>query len=58
MEKFIGSGLATFGLAGAGIGIGLVFSSLINGVSRNPKLRNELFSLSILSIYYLASGKR
>ena len=47
--KLIGSGLAAIGLAGAGIGIGLVFSSLINGVSRNPSLKNELFSLSILA---------
>ena len=27
--KIIGSGLATIGLAGAGVGIGLVFGSLI-----------------------------
>lgn len=37
--KYIGAGLSTFGLAGAGVGIGLVFASLIGGVSRNPALR-------------------
>lgn len=47
--KYIGSGLACFGLAGAGVGIGLVFSSLISGISRNPSLRSDLFSISILS---------
>lgn len=47
--KIIGSGLATFGLIGAGIGIGLVFAALINGVSRNPSQRDNLFGLSILS---------
>jgi F0F1-type ATP synthase membrane subunit c/vacuolar-type H+-ATPase subunit K len=42
--KIIGSGLATIGLAGAGVGIGLVFAALINGTSRNPSLRPQLFS--------------
>jgi F0F1-type ATP synthase membrane subunit c/vacuolar-type H+-ATPase subunit K len=37
--KIIGSGLATIGLAGAGVGIGLVFGSLIEGTARNPSLR-------------------
>ena len=30
--KFIGAGLATISLAGAGIGIGIVFSALLNSV--------------------------
>ena len=47
--KVIGSGLATFGLAGAGIGIGLVFHSLISGVARNPSQRDNLFGLAILA---------
>jgi F-type H+-transporting ATPase subunit c len=46
--KIIGSGLATIGLAGAGVGIGLVFAALINGTSRNPSLRPQLFSYAIL----------
>jgi len=37
--KIIGSGLATIGLAGAGVGIGLVFGSLIEATARNPSLR-------------------
>lgn len=37
--KAQGAGLATIGLAGAGIGIGTVFGSLITGVARNPSLR-------------------
>lgn len=44
----IGAGIATFGLAGAGIGIGIVFGSLINGIARNPSLRGELFRIAIL----------
>ena len=46
--KIIGSGLATIGLAGAGVGIGLVFAALINGTSRNPSLRPQLFAYAIL----------
>jgi F-type H+-transporting ATPase subunit c len=44
----IGAGLATFGLAGAGIGIGIIFAALIFGVSRNPNLKGELFRTAIL----------
>jgi F-type H+-transporting ATPase subunit c len=46
--KFIGAGLATIGLAGAGVGIGTVFGALIIGVSRNPSLKDELFKTAIL----------
>lgn len=46
--KYIGSGLATIGLAGAGVGIGVVFAGLITGVARNPAMRSQLFSYAIL----------
>jgi F-type H+-transporting ATPase subunit c len=46
--KLIGAGLATIALAGAAIGVGLIFAALIQGVSRNPSLRQELFNLAIL----------
>jgi F-type H+-transporting ATPase subunit c len=46
--KIIGSGLATIGLAGAGVGIGLVFGSLIEATARNPSLRQQLFGYAIL----------
>jgi F-type H+-transporting ATPase subunit c len=46
--KILGAGLATIGLTGAGVGIGLVFSSLISSTSRNPSLRPQLFSYAIL----------
>lgn len=47
-SKFIGAGLATIGLAGAGVGIGTVFGALVLGVSRNPSLRDDLFKLALL----------
>ena len=46
--KFVGAGLATIGLAGAGVGIGTVFGALVMGVSRNPSIKDELFKLAIL----------
>jgi F-type H+-transporting ATPase subunit c len=46
--KFVGAGLATIRLAGAGVGIGTVFGALVIGVSRNPSLKDELFKLAIL----------
>jgi len=47
--KFIGAGISTIGLTGAAIGSGLIFAALVNATSRNPSLKNELFSLSILA---------
>jgi len=46
--KYIGAGLATIGLAGAGVGIGTVFGSLILGIARNPSYKDELFKMAIL----------
>jgi F-type H+-transporting ATPase subunit c len=45
--KSIGAGLACSGLIGAGVGIGLVFASLIKSYSINPKLKNQLFNYAI-----------
>lgn len=47
-SKNIGAGLATIGLAGAGVGIGVTFGALITGTSRNPALRGQLFTYAIL----------
>jgi F-type H+-transporting ATPase subunit c len=46
--KCLGAGLATIGLAGAGIGIGIIFGALVLGTSRNPSLKDELFKIAIL----------
>jgi F-type H+-transporting ATPase subunit c len=46
--KLIGAGLATIGVAGAAIGVGLVFAAYISGTSRNPALKAELFNITIL----------
>jgi F-type H+-transporting ATPase subunit c len=46
--KIIGAGLATISVGGAAIGIGIIFAALVTGVSRNPALRPQLFSDTIL----------
>ena len=46
--KYVGAGMATISLVGAGAGVGIVFGSLITGVSRNPSLKGELFRYAIL----------
>jgi F-type H+-transporting ATPase subunit c len=46
--KFIGAGLATIGVVGAGAGIGIVFAGLVLGVARNPLQETKLFQLSLL----------
>jgi len=46
--KFIGAGLATFGLAGAGVGVGLVFAACILGTSRNPSQEKALYRIALV----------
>ena len=46
--RFMGAGLATIGLGGAGVGVGVVFGSLLLALARNPFLRNDLFRYAIL----------
>jgi len=47
-SKNIGAGMATIGLVGAGIGVGVVFGCLILAVARNPQLTQQLFGYAIL----------
>jgi F-type H+-transporting ATPase subunit c len=46
--KYMGAGLATIGLTGAGAGVGIVFGSFLIASARNSSLRNELFKSAIL----------
>lgn len=40
--KYIGVGLSTIAMMGAAIGVGKIFSSLIEGISRNPETESKL----------------
>ena len=46
--KLIGAGLAVIGVVGSGIGIGSIFSSVIEAVGRNPAARSEVFTMTML----------
>lgn len=46
--KYVGTGLGAISLVGAGIGIGLIFSSLLLSYSINPSLGKQLFVYAIL----------
>lgn len=42
--KYIGAGLATLGMGGAGIGVGMIFSQFLNGALRNPSASQGQFA--------------
>jgi F-type H+-transporting ATPase subunit c len=46
--KYIGAGLATIGVIGAGAGIGIVFAGLLIGLSRNPTKEAKLMQVALL----------
>ena len=46
--KAVGAGCATIALAGVGTGVGIVFASLVSSFARNPSLKGQLFSYTIL----------
>lgn len=46
--KFLGAGIACIALAGAGIGIGNIFSSYLAGALRNPSAASQQFSTLLL----------
>jgi F-type H+-transporting ATPase subunit c len=48
IAKLLAAGLATISLAGSGIGIGIVFGSLMQSVARNPFIIKQLFTYAIL----------
>lgn len=50
--KLVGAGMATVGLAGAGVGIGTVFGCLVLAISRNPNRRDDLFKTAMLGFAF------
>jgi len=46
--KYIGAGLATIALAGAGAGIGMVFGNYLSGALRNPGAAASQFGNTML----------
>ena len=46
--KMIGAGLAVVALMGVGIGLGNIFSNLINAIARNPSAKGDVMSVGLL----------
>lgn len=46
--KFIGAGIACFGMAGAAIGLGNIFGSFLSGALRNPSAAQSQFTNLLL----------
>jgi F-type H+-transporting ATPase subunit c len=53
--KFIGGGLSVVALFGVGIGLGRLFSSLIESIARNPAAKNDLISTGMLCFAMIES---
>lgn len=50
--KFIGMGLVALGMAGAAIGVGLIFGQAAGGVARNPGAENQVRKIAILGTVF------
>ena len=50
LGQYIGAGLASFGLVGGAIGVGLIFAAAINGTARNPAKEGAIRGLAIFGM--------
>ena len=50
--KFLGMGLVAIGLAGAGIGAGLIFGNAAQAMARNPSAESKIRAISILGVAF------
>jgi F-type H+-transporting ATPase subunit c len=46
--KFIGVGLTAVGMLGAALGVGNIFSSLLNGIARNPSAGDQMQRMAFI----------
>jgi len=46
--KFIGVGLMAIGMFGAALGVGNIFSSLLNSIARNPSASEQLQRMAFI----------
>ncbi len=46
--KFIGAGFMAFGMLGAAIGVGNIFASLLNSMSRNPSASEQMQKMALI----------
>lgn len=48
LAKDVGAGLATIGVAGAGVGIGNLFGAYVSGIGRNPAAKDMMFRETLI----------
>lgn len=46
--KYIGVGLMAFGMFGAALGVGNIFSSLLSSIARNPSASDQLQRMAFI----------
>lgn len=46
--KYIGIGLMAFGMVGAALGVGNIFSSLLSSIARNPSATDQMQRLALI----------
>jgi F-type H+-transporting ATPase subunit c len=46
--KFVGAGLMAFGMFGAAIGVGNIFSALLTSIARNPSAAEQLQRVALI----------
>lgn len=46
--KYIGVGLMAFGMLGAAIGVGNIFSALLNSIARNPSASDQMQRMAFI----------
>ena len=46
--KLIAGGLCSSAMAGSGIGIGIIFGSLIRALAQNPFMYRQMFTIAVL----------
>ncbi|MDR1034527.1 MAG: F0F1 ATP synthase subunit C [Holosporales bacterium] len=53
--KFIGGGISVIALFGVGIGLGKLFSSLVESIARNPSAKDDLMSTGLICFAMIES---
>ena len=46
--KLLGAGLAVLGVNGAALGVGRIFSSLIDSIARNPSAKEDMTKFAFI----------
>jgi F-type H+-transporting ATPase subunit c len=46
--KYIGVGFMAFGMLGAAIGVGSIFSALLNSIARNPSASDQMQRMALI----------